>query len=167
MRSSKKTSTKQLATVLSKLLSLSLLMITTFCCCDLHFAILKTFYDNKNMSPVVLGNSEGWLLLWAGFYWLRPSSLGWQLTNFAATPDKFRDKFAGAYNPQTLRDITESKLLPLSRNKFEQLSRSVICMFFHTIHLPLLITLHSTEYCKYKNNNKNISPCNTNQLRYL
>ena len=37
--------------------------------------------------------------------------------NFAATPDKSRGKFAGAYNPPTLRNITENKILPLSRYK--------------------------------------------------
>ena len=48
---------------------------------------------------------------------LRPSSLGWRMTNFAATPDKSRDKFAQAYFPPTLRNRTESKILPLSQNK--------------------------------------------------
>ena len=47
----------------------------------------------------------------------RPPSLGWRTVNFAATPDESRGKFAGDYNPTTLRNITESKILPLSRNK--------------------------------------------------
>ena len=74
----------------------------------------------------------------------RPSSLGWQKTNFAATPDKSRGKFARAYNPPT-----------------------VFCTFFHAIHLQLLITLHSTKRRKHKNNNKNILPYRDTQLRCL
>ena len=38
-------------------------------------------------------------------------------------------------------------------------------MFFHTIDPPLLITMHSTEGCKHKNNNKKISACNIDQLK--
>ena len=53
-------SNKQLAVVLSKLPYLSLQMMAIFCCCDFKFAALKTFYDGKNMLPVILGNSEGW-----------------------------------------------------------------------------------------------------------
>ena len=41
---------------------------------------------------------------------LKPSSIGRRTTNFAATPDKSRSKFARAYNPPTLRNITESKI---------------------------------------------------------
>ena len=47
----------------------------------------------------------------------RPSSLGWRTANFAATAGESRGKFAGAYNPSTLRNIKERKILPLSRNK--------------------------------------------------
>ena len=47
----------------------------------------------------------------------RPSSLGQQTTNFAPTPDEPTGKFAGAYNPPTLTNTTESKILPLSQNK--------------------------------------------------
>ena len=47
--------------------------------------------------------------------WL--STLGRQTANFAATPDETRGKFAGIYNPSTLRNTTESKILSLSRNK--------------------------------------------------
>ena len=47
----------------------------------------------------------------------RPSSLGWQMANFAATPDEPRGKFAGAYDPPTLKSTTESKILPLRQNK--------------------------------------------------
>ena len=46
-----------------------------------------------------------------------PSKLGRRAANFAATPDESRGKFAGAYNPPTLRNILESKILPLSRNE--------------------------------------------------
>ena len=35
----------------------------------------------------------------------RPSSLCQWMANFTATPDKSRGKFAGAYNPPTLRNI--------------------------------------------------------------
>ena len=55
------TSNKQLAVVLSKLLCLSLPMMAIFCCRDFNLAALKTFYDGKNMPPVILGISEGWL----------------------------------------------------------------------------------------------------------
>ena len=46
--------------VLSKLPSLSLPMMAIFCRRDFNLAALKTFYDGKNMPPVILGNSEGW-----------------------------------------------------------------------------------------------------------
>ena len=45
-----------------------------------------------------------------------PSCLGRRTTNFAATPDESRGKFAGAYNPP-IRNILDSKILSLSRNK--------------------------------------------------
>ena len=48
------------------------------------------------------------------FTLFRPSSLCRRTANFAATPDESRGKFAGVYNPPTLRNITESKILPLS-----------------------------------------------------
>ena len=81
---------------------------------------------------------------------LRPSSLGWQTANLAATPDESRSKFVRDYNPPTLRNITESKILPLSQNSlwFEQLKRSVFHMDSHAIHPPSLISLHSAE-CKH------------------
>ena len=49
----------------------------------------------------------------------RPSSLGWQTANFnfTTTPNKSRGKLARAYNPPILRNIAESKILPLSRSK--------------------------------------------------
>ena len=50
-------------------------------------------------------------------YLLRPSSLGQQMMNFTTTPDEPRGKFAEAYNPPSLRNTTESKILPLSRSK--------------------------------------------------
>ena len=46
-----------------------------------------------------------------------PSSLGRRTANFAATPDESRGKFAGSYNPPTLRNILERKILSLFRNK--------------------------------------------------
>ena len=45
--------------VLSKLPSLSLLMRAIFCCRDFSLAALKTSYSGKNMTLVILGNSEG------------------------------------------------------------------------------------------------------------
>ena len=39
------------------------------------------------------------------------------MANFAATPDEPRGKFAGAYDPPTLKSTTESKILPLRQNK--------------------------------------------------
>ena len=48
---------------------------------------------------------------------VRSSSLGRQTVNFAAHLDESRDKFTGDYHPPTLRHLTESKILPLSRNK--------------------------------------------------
>ena len=47
----------------------------------------------------------------------RPSSVGQPTPNFAATPDVSRGKFIRAYNPPTLRNIAESKIVPLSENK--------------------------------------------------
>ena len=76
----------------------------------------------------------------------RPSSLGRRTANFAATPDEPRGKFAGAYNPPTLRNTTESKILPLSRNKLVIWAVKKVSFphVFQAIHPPLLITLHST-----------------------
>ena len=50
-------------------------------------------------------------------YLIRPSSSGQRTANFAATPDEPRGKFARAYNPPTLKNTTESKILPLRQNK--------------------------------------------------
>ena len=50
---------KQLAVVLSYLLSLSLPTAAILCCCNFNLATLKTSYAGKNMLPVILGNSEG------------------------------------------------------------------------------------------------------------
>ena len=56
------------------------------------------------------GGGGGWPISQA-------SSLGWRTANFATTPEDSRDEFAVAYNPPILRNITESKILSLSRNK--------------------------------------------------
>ena len=82
----------------------------------------------------------------------KPSSLGRRTANFAATPNESRSKFTGPYNPPTLRNITKSKILHLKRNTLVIWSFPHV-PFFHTVHLPLLITLHSTERRKHKNNN--------------
>ena len=57
----------------------------------------------------------------------RPFRLGRQSANFAATLDETRGKFAGAYNPSTLRNTTESKILPLSRNKLAIWEVKMVC----------------------------------------
>ena len=93
-------------------------------------------------------------------YQVKSSSLGWQTENFAATHDKFRGKFTRAYNPRTLGNLTKSKILPFSLSKLVIWAVKKVSflhvLFFGTIHLPLLITLHSTEQCKHKNDNKKI-----------
>ena len=44
------------------------------------------------------------------------SSLGRRMANFAVTPEESRGKLAKAHNPPILRNKTERKILPLSRN---------------------------------------------------
>ena len=82
------------------------------------------------------------------------SSLGRRTANFAVTPEESKGKFTKAHNPAILRNKTERKILPLSRNNLViwAVKRSVFRTFYHAIHSPLLITFHSTERRKHKNN---------------
>ena len=65
----------------------------------------------------VYGGGEGGGGEGGGWPISQASSLGWRTANFATTPEDSRDEFAVAYNPPILRNITESKILSLSRNK--------------------------------------------------
>ena len=118
---------------------------------ELYFRI-RRFILLVQMKKVISMNYGSSTSNWKPWRWvrLRPSSLGWQTVNLAATPDKSRCKFVRDYNPPTLRNITERKILPLSRNSlwFEQLKRSVFHTDSHAIHPPSLILLHSAD-CKH------------------
>ena len=135
---------------------------------DHHFLSLFRDLMFFTMSPPRHENTE-LVLGWASLASCRPSSLGRRTVNFTAIPDESRGKFAGANNLPTLRNI-KSKILPLSRNKLVIWAVKKVCFlhvsFFHAIHPRLLITLHSTERRKHKNN-KNNSPCRADHLRYL
>ena len=64
-----------------------------------------------------------------------------------------------AYNPPTLRNIAESKILPLSENKLViwAVKKVFFPHVFPRYSSAIIDKLHSTECRKYKN--KNFSPC--------